>query len=143
MPYKYLEDIATADIAFRAWGKTMEEMFSAAADATTQVMIEDLTTIIPDDEKLIQLENDSLEMLLFEFLQEFIYYKDAEQFLFRVEHIEIKPKGKLFSLLALLRGEKLDPQKHPQNVDVKAVTMHRFRVTEIQEGWEAEVVLDI
>jgi SHS2 domain-containing protein len=37
----------------------------------------------------------------------------------------------------------LDPQKHPQNVDVKAVTMHRFQIRQIPQGWEASVVLDI
>ena len=42
MPYTYLEEIAIADIAFRATGKTEEEVFAAAADATVNVMVEDL-----------------------------------------------------------------------------------------------------
>ena len=45
MPYTYLEEIAIADIAFRATGKTQEELFAAAADATVNVMVEDLATI--------------------------------------------------------------------------------------------------
>ena len=42
MPYEYLEDVATADIAFRAWEPTLEGVFVAAADATMNVMVEDL-----------------------------------------------------------------------------------------------------
>ena len=33
MPYHYLDDVATADIAFEACGQSKEEMFIAAADA--------------------------------------------------------------------------------------------------------------
>ncbi|MBD0304867.1 MAG: archease, partial [Tolypothrix sp. T3-bin4] len=33
MPYEFLDDVATADIAFRAWGKDLEELFIAAGDA--------------------------------------------------------------------------------------------------------------
>ena len=35
MPYEFLEDVATADIAFRAWGETLEETFVAAATAVS------------------------------------------------------------------------------------------------------------
>ena len=40
MPYAYAEDIAVSDIAFHAWGQTLEETFRAAADATVQAMVE-------------------------------------------------------------------------------------------------------
>ena len=51
MPYRYLEDIATADVAFEAWGDTLEEMFVAAADATMNVMVSDLDTIAPVEKR--------------------------------------------------------------------------------------------
>jgi SHS2 domain-containing protein len=40
-------------------------------------------------------------------------------------------------------GESTDPAKHPLNVDVKAVTMHRFAIDQTPQGWQATVVLDI
>jgi len=43
----------------------------------------------------------------------------------------------------VLEGEAIEPQKHRLIVDVKAVTMHLFRVTKTTQGWEAVVVLDI
>ena len=37
MPYRYLEEIGTADIAFEATGRDLPELFKEAADATTKV----------------------------------------------------------------------------------------------------------
>ena len=36
MNYEYLEDIATADIAFKARGKTLEELFASSARAEAE-----------------------------------------------------------------------------------------------------------
>jgi len=143
MPYQYLEDVATADVAFKVWGSTIEEMFVAAADASMNVMVEDLASIMMREHRALNLEAESIDMLLFELLQELIFYKDAEQLLLRVPQVFIQQKNKHFTLKAEAYGEVLDPQKHDLNVDVKAVTLHRFRVEKTGEGWKATVILDI
>lgn len=141
--YRYLEDLAIADIAFEAQGEDLAELFSAAAEATMNVMIEDLESIKPAVERTIRLENADADMLLFDLLQELIYLKDAEQLLLRVPGIDIADhKGCLF-LTAAARGEKLAPERHEQRADVKAVTLHRFAVTKTEKGWKALVILDI
>lgn len=143
MPYRYLDDIATADAAFEATGKTIEEMFVAAADATMNVMVADLDTIERSRRMTIEVESDAIDMLLFELLQELIFYKDAERLLLRVESVGIERAGGLFFLTAAAYGEELNPSKHELVVDVKAVTLHHFRVEETPGGWEAAVILDI
>lgn len=143
MPYRYLEEIALADIAFEAWGDTLEEMFVAASDATMNVMVDDLGTISGELERRVHVEAESEEMLLFHFLQELIYYKDAERLLLRVPEVMIRKTGDRFALAATARGEELDPKKHELIVDVKAVTLHRYRVERGEAGWEARVILDI
>lgn len=143
MPYQYLEDVATADIAFEAWGKAREDLFVSAADAVMNVMVEDLESIAATHKRAISLQEETLEMLLFQFLQELVYYKDAEQLLLRVPKVAIRNQGGFLMLTAEARGELLNPNKHRLNVDVKAVTMHRFKVAEGTEGWKATVVLDI
>ncbi len=45
MPFRFLEDIATADVAFEAWGDSKEAMFTAAADAAMNVMVDELDSI--------------------------------------------------------------------------------------------------
>ncbi len=143
MPYRFLEDIAIADVAFEAWGETREEMFTAAADALMNVMVAELETIRPVEVVEISLENRALDMLLFDFLNEMIFYKDARLLLLRVAALSIIPSENHFTLKAVARGERLDPARHPLIVDVKAVTLHRFLVEETKEGWRSVVVLDI
>ncbi len=143
MPYEFLEDIATADIAFRAWGKNLEELFQAAGDATINVMIDNLEAIELKEQRTFSLENDQLDMLLFNFLQELIYYKDSEQLLLRSQQIKVEKKNVNHELTAITQGEKLDSKRHQQRVDVKAVTLHRFQLEKTNNGWTAMVILDI
>ena len=143
MPYEFLEDIATADIAFRAWGEDLAALFQAAGDATLNVMIENLDAIALKEQRSFNLENDALDMLLFNFLQELIYYKDSEQLLLRSQQVQFERNNGIHMLSAVAKGEKLDPQRHQQRVDVKAVTLHRFQLEKTNEGWTATVILDI
>ena len=143
MGYSFLEDIATADIAFKAWGKDLSEVFQAAAEATMNVMIEDLDSIHPLEKKEIIIENEALDMLLFDLLQELIYYKDSNQLLLRIKEAQVEEIPGRYRLKATALGEKLDSRKHEQRVDVKAVTLHRFALERKEDGWEALVILDI
>jgi SHS2 domain-containing protein len=144
MSYRYIEDLATADIAFEATGADLRELFVSAADATMNVMVEDLETIRPVDSLAIHLENREVDMLLFNLLQELIYHKDAERLLLRVKDVSVSEQNGVFALRALSQGEKLDPERHEQRVDVKAVTLHRFAVRKTGEGiWNALVILDV
>jgi len=143
MPYEYIDEITIADVAFRARGRTLEELFRDAADATTGAMVENLDGIGAKDEKRVSLSAGSLDMLLFQLLQELIFYKDAEQLLLRVGSVSLRKEGDLHSLDALLVGERIDARKHRLVVDVKAVTLHRLSLEENEKGWEATVVLDV
>jgi SHS2 domain-containing protein len=82
-------------------------------------------------------------MLLFDFLQELIYFKDADRLLLRIREVQIDEKEDAYSLNAATVGEPLDPARHQQRADVKAVTLHDFRVEKTDGGWKASVLLDI
>jgi SHS2 domain-containing protein len=143
MPYEFLDDIAIADIAFQATGKDLPELFQAAGDAVINTMIENLDAIDPHQSRTFQIENDALDLLLFKFLEEFVYYKDSEQLLLRAQQVEIAEKAGGYHLRAIAQGEPLDPKRHHQRVDVKAVTLHRFQLQQTEECWMALVILDI
>jgi SHS2 domain-containing protein len=143
MPYKYLEEIGTADIAFEATGRDLPELFTDATDATMNVMIDNLDGIEPRETRRIELSNDRIDMLLFDLLQELIYFKDAERLLLRVRDVCINEKDERFFLKAESAGEPLDAARHHQRADVKAVTLHDFSVEKEDDGWKARVLLDI
>jgi SHS2 domain-containing protein len=143
MPYHYLEDVATADIAFEATGRDLQELFISAADATMNVMIDNLDAIESRQTQQIELSNDNIEMLLFDLLQELIYFKDAKRLLLRVREAQIDHKDAVYFLKATITGEPLDDARHQQRADVKAVTLHGFSVEKHDDNWKARVLLDI
>ena len=115
----------------------------AAADATMNVMVADLASIAHSRELTIDLEREQLDLLLFGFLNELIFLKDAKQMLLRTQRLSIKNDDSKYMLTGSLYGETIDPRKHPLSVDVKAVTLHRFSLRQTDAGWEAFVILDI
>jgi SHS2 domain-containing protein len=143
MPYAYADDIAIADLAFRAWGQTLEETFLAAAEATMHAMVEDLATIAPRQQRTFELHDAQLDLLLLQFLQELLFYKDAQHLLFRVCEVHLTARGRVFALQARAAGEPLDAARHALGADVKGVTLHRLQVVQTPNGWEATVVLDV
>jgi len=139
--YRYLDDVAPADCAFIAYGKTLEELFANAALAVTGCMVEP-DTVAAVYARQIQLVADSCQDLLYNWLEEIIFLKDAER-LFLVDfEVRIEKKEPAF-LTGTARGDKIDYKKQRIHVDVKAVTMHRFNLEQTQAGWEAFVVLDL
>jgi SHS2 domain-containing protein len=47
------------------------------------------------------------------------------------------------SLTAVAHGEKIDPQRHEINFEIKAITWHGLKVVQTPDGWMAEVIVDI
>ncbi|KAB0672185.1 archease [Oryzomonas sagensis] len=143
MPYRFLDDIATADVAFEAWGATREELFAAGADALLRTMVHDPKVVERREEQAVTVDDADLDLLLFSFLQELVFLKDARRLLLHPEKVRIAEEGGRFRLDAVLRGEGIDRQRHPLVVDVKAVTLHRLRVACEAGVWRAVVVLDV
>jgi SHS2 domain-containing protein len=143
MPYEFVDELTVADLAFRAWGHDLQETFVAAADAVVNAMVEDLETIQPQQTRVLNVEHEALDLLLFNFLQELVYYKDAEQLLLRVQQLHIAADRQPYTLQAMAVGEHIDPERHHMRVDVKAVTLHHFALVQTESGWEATVILDI
>lgn len=141
MPYRYLEDIATADAAFEVEGKTLEELFRDAAIATFEVMV-DTGTVKPEVIREIELENEDVDNLLFDWLSELVYLKDAESLIFCRFDVNIR-KNNAYELKGTASGEPINQRKHSLRSDVKAVTYHMFEVKKTGENWTARVVLDI
>jgi SHS2 domain-containing protein len=143
MPYEYLEEGVTADVTFRATGASLDEVFAAAAEATTNVMVEEPGEIGARASRAVEVEAESLDMLLYRFLGEIIFYKDADRLITRAANVRVEETGGGYRLRAELRGESLDPKRHRLAADAKAVTLHGLEVTRTGGGWRATVTLDV
>lgn len=145
MPYRFVEHLTVADVAFVARGKTLEDLFSSAGQAVTAAMVRDLRTVRKCEARGFDLTSEKLDLLLYNFLQEIIYFKDVDQLLLSDFDLSIQTpqNSRPYRLTGRGRGEKIDPARHSLLVDVKAVTLHKFEVVKQKGGWKATVVLDI
>lgn len=146
MPYRYRDDLTMADVAFQAEGFSLEELFASAWEATLRVMIEEPGAIANQTSRNISLEESSLDLLLYGFLQELIYFKDAEQLFLKIEDCRIEEnatESEAVKLAATATGEAIAAQRHRLGTDVKAVTFHNFSLTREEGLWRATVVLDV
>jgi SHS2 domain-containing protein len=141
--YRYTDENAGGDIGFTARGGTLSDLFTACWSATLNVMLRTLDEIRREVRRGVDLCSGSVDMLLHDFLQELIYYKDAENLFLMVDSVTFRDERGMFGLRAELSGEKIDRGRHECMIDVKAVTFHRFRVAKTAGGWEARVVLDV
>ncbi|MAF99454.1 MAG: hypothetical protein CMH61_02475 [Nanoarchaeota archaeon] len=140
MPYTFIDH--TADVLFEAEGKTLNELFEQCALAVeeTQIVLKEFE---PKLTKIIEGKNKSIENLLFDFLDDLLFYKDSERLLFSEFNCTIEKKEGEYHLHCEAKGEELNAQKHEQKVDVKAITMHLFEVKQMNDGWQAKVLIDI
>ena len=143
MPYRFRGDIATADVAFEAWGETRAELFEASAAALLRTMTEEPDEVERRTTLPICLEHGELDLLLFALLNELVYYKDARRLLMHLDEARIDGGDGAYFLTALGAGEEIDPTRHKLLVDVKAATLHRLRVVREGSLWRATVVLDV
>jgi len=141
---KYLEH--TADILFQAEASTLPELFEQCALAVEESQIP-LDNVETREKKEITGKNKKIDLLLFDFLDDLLLYKDSELLIFSKFDIKIDETGsgddKEYVLMCTAHGEKIDPEKHSRDVDVKAITMHMFEVEKTEDGWKAQVLLDI
>jgi SHS2 domain-containing protein len=140
MPFKFLPDVALADIAFRAEAPTLDGLFQTCAEAMTEIMV-DPSGLKEGVTREFTISSEGLDRLLYDFLTEVIFAKDVDSLLFKEYKVSISQDGK--SMVATAKGEPIDRERHSLRNDVKAVTMHLFGIARSGKEWTATVVLDI
>ena len=140
--YKILEDVAIADIAIESYGKNLEELFENTALAIFEESA-DLKNIEEKEKKSIKISAVNIENLLYDFLSEILFLKDTYSMIFKKSNVKINEKGKKYYLDAVLFGDNIDREKHELRNDIKAITLHMFKVEKIKDGYKAIVVVDV
>lgn len=139
--YKFLEDVAIADIAYEAYGKNLNEVFENAALAIFELSA-DVETIDAVKKVEFELQHEKLDNLLYDFLSEILFLKDSKYMVFKHVYVTIK-EGKKNKLKAILEGDKINPEVQHLENDIKAVTMHMFELKKEKTQWKARIVVDI
>ena len=129
----------TADIGLIVYGEGLKSLFENAGEAFFD-LITDLRKVRQRIEKRINIEGESLERLMVDWLNELLYLHEVESLLFKRFNIEsVGVNG----LTARVKGEPFQEGVHVIKTGVKAVTHHQIEVRKENNHWRAQIILDL
>jgi len=141
LPYEPVEH--TADLAYIARGRSLEELFAHAAEGMMAFLI-DPGFVGSPEEDLLEIDGRDVEELLISFLQEILFRLEVRGRIYRAFEVERAAPPRL---RARARGEDFDPARHELQADIKAATYHDLRVVTEESAvgrlWRVRIVLDI
>jgi SHS2 domain-containing protein len=140
MGYRFVDH--TADVAADLTGRTLGELFLAAAQALTDTMTE-LARVQPLVTQPVTLESGSPEDLLVDWLNELLYRFEVRDMLFSDATVSVEERDRRWHLTGSVAGELFDAERHPTRVLVKSATYHALAITHEAGTWRARVVFDI
>ena len=134
--YEYFE--ATADIGLRAYGNDIEEAFENAGLAIFNI-ISDTSNIAPSIEIEFEVTSEDEVSLLYDYLEELLFYHETEFMLFSQFQVEIDED---FHLKARIKGEGINWDKHERKTEIKAITFHKMAVRKT-DSVEVQAIVDL
>ena len=134
--FEYFE--VTADIGFRAYGKNLNEAFENAGLAIFNI-ISDTDDIDSTKEISFEITSEDNVSLLYDYLEELLFYHEVEFMLFSQFDVEI---GVNFHLKATIKGEPIDWDKHERKTEIKAITFHKMEVR-LNDIVELQAIVDL
>jgi len=137
MRYRFIDH--TADVAFEVYGSNLKELIENATLAFYDAFVF-LDRLEVSKSKEVEVEADSPDYLLFDWLNELLFLFETEFFAGKEVEVDIK-EGKNLKAKGKLKGGRIVPEL--VKTEPKAITFHKFRVERRDNGWYAFVIVDI
>ncbi len=137
--YEYFD--VTADIGFNAYGINLNEAFENASLAIFNI-ISDTDNINPDNEFKFTIVSEDKVSLLYDYLEELLFYHEVEFMLFSDFTVKIKKTNNNYQLNAIIKGEEINWDKHERKSEIKAITFHQMEIKE-KEYVELKTIVDL
>lgn len=134
--YEYFD--VTADIGFKAYGESLNEAFENAGLAIFNI-ISDTSKVEAKKEISFKVRSEDEISLLYDFLEELLFYHEIEFMLFSEFHVEIDD---MLQLRATIRGEAIDWDRHERKTEIKAITYHKMDVRKT-DIFEVQAIVDL
>jgi SHS2 domain-containing protein len=128
----------TADVLIEAEGQTLEEGFIEAALGMFNLLT-DITKVTAAKPIHIKIQAETLEKLLFDFLDELIFHMDTEQLIFsKFEDMKVSER---FILECTALGDTAS--LYETHGDIKAPTYNQMSIKKMDDGFKILFVVDI
>ncbi len=137
--YEYFD--VTADIGFKAYGNDLNEAFENAGLAIFNI-ISDTSNVDLNIDKSFEITSEDEVSLLYDYLEELLFYHEVDFMLFCDFDVEIKRIGDAFNLKAKIKGESIDWNKHERKTEIKAITFHMMDVKKTSH-YELQAIVDL
>lgn len=129
----------TADLGLRIRAADLNALFADAGKALFSAIVDNLDDVRPAQSLPIALQGDQVDYLLIDWLNELLYVFESRRLLLARFEVLVK----LPHLRATVAGEPIDTTRHRMEHEVKAITYHGLKVERRDDGWLAEVIVDI
>jgi SHS2 domain-containing protein len=129
----------TADIGLRIRNPTLDGLFIDAAEALFALLVVNLGAVATVQSRQFSIAGTELDFLLFDWLNDLLYTFETEKLLLARFDVHVHADG----LRATAHGEPVDRGRHQMDHEVKAITYHELKVIPGEDGWLAEVIVDI
>ena len=129
----------TADIGFYAFGKNLNEAFENAGLAIFNI-ISNTDNIDPQKSMEFEITSEDEVSLLYDYLEELLFYHEVEFMLFSEFIIEIEKTDDDYHLKAIIKGEDINWDKHERDCEIKAITFHQMEVNISDDVWLKAIV---
>ena len=128
----------TADIAIKAYGNTLKELFENAALGMFNI-IADLEGIKSSTEIDIKVDAPDEEELLVEWLEELLYNFYTKNIIFSEFNITELTDNRL---TANVKGRFIGENKNRLKAEIKAATRHEVKISKKDAKYEVQIVFD-
>jgi SHS2 domain-containing protein len=135
--YKIIDH--TADIGIEVEAPDQAGIFTKSALAMFDLMF-GLERICRKERRLVKAEGDSPVELLVAWLNEVLYVYAADKLMFS-EFTDAELSGNSFSAWGW--GERITPQVHVAEMEIKAATYHGLGFQRAAGGWTARIIFDV
>ena len=129
----------TADVGIEVTAPTVKSLFERAATGMFTILAS------ADDVRAVEslhlsVEAPDQDALLVQWLSELNYLHQVESLIFsrfEIESIDEK------QLVAIVSGERFDPDRHEIHCEIKAVTFHDLKMHRENDGWSVRIIFDM
>ena len=140
--FRFLEDIALADIAFEAEGDSIEDLFRGATRALIETLADPQSVGVSWQRDIVKTAS-GLDDLLVEWLSEMVYWKDAAGVVFHDAPLRLTYENGVWKVEATLIGAPVDHSVQSLRNDVKGITRHLYTLIQDGSRWKARLVVDV
>jgi len=128
-----------SELAVRVLGNSQVDLFANSAFALFDVMT-DVTKVDIKDRIPVEVEGTDRDDLMVNWMSELLYLYQGSGYLLKEFHIR-EAKDRLVK--AEVCGEKIDPDRHEINQEIRGVAYHQSRIQKTGDQWTAQLIFEI